>query len=388
MKTYTEVRHRRTTLYIVGFLFAIFSALPTYINSSFLEDAVGDRSVGTLYALGSLVSFVAFLSIARILRRIGDYRLTLSLLIVSGIATAILAIVPHPIAIALAFIVAFASIAIIAFDLDIFLEHSARNAETGRVRGAFFTWANIGWVISPIISGFLLERYGFHGLYLIVASLVIPTMLVLTFGLRRFRDPRYHYEPFSLEVREAWRDRNLRASCIIHFILQFFYAWMIIYTPIYLHETIGFDWQTIGIMFSVMLIPFVVVGRPLGALADKFIGEKELIITGCAVAGISTLAIAFTTDHNAILWGAILFATRIGASTIEIMTDTYFFKQVSSRGAHLIGFYRSMRPLSYLIAPLIATILLGVLDLPALFVILGFLMLYGIRYAVILEDTK
>lgn len=180
----------------------------------------------------------------------------------------------------------------------------------------------------------------------------------------------------------------MKAIFMVSFLLQFFYAWMVIYTPIYLHENIGFSWEIIGIIFSVMLVPFVLIERPLGWIADRYLGEKELLVAGFAIMGISTASIAFITDHNAILWGAILFMTRIGAATIEIMSDTYFFKKIDASKIYLMSLYRTVRPVAYIVAPIVASLLFVALDLKSLFVILGILMLYGIRHSLALEDTK
>jgi hypothetical protein len=53
-----------------------------------------------------------------------------------------------------------------------------------------------------------------------------------------------------------------------------------------------------------------------------------------------------------------------------------------------MSFYRTVRPIAYVIAPIAASLLFVALDLKGLFVILGILMLYGIRHSLALEDTK
>jgi hypothetical protein len=79
--------------------------------------------------------------------------------------------------------------------------------------------------------------------------------------------------------------------------------------------------------------------------------------------------------------------TRVGASMVEIMNETYFFKKNSDRTPDLIGVFRLTRPFAYLIAPVIASMLLMALDYPSLFVVLGILMLYGLRYSLTIKDT-
>jgi hypothetical protein len=44
--------------------------------------------------------------------------------------------------------------------------------------------------------------------------------------------------------------------------------------------------------------------------------------------------------------------------------------------------------MAYIIGPIIATILLTIFDIKGLFIALGLLMLYGLRYSLALVDTK
>jgi MFS family permease len=186
----------------------------------------------------------------------------------------------------------------------------------------------------------------------------------------------------------VWANRDMKKIVMSMFLLQFFYAWMIIYMPIYLNQTVGFDWTTIGFMFAIMLVPFVILEAPLGRLADSRYGEKEMLSIGFIIMAIAVAAVAFFTDHNVIVWTAILFVSRVGAAITEVMTETYFFKKVDASNTHLISFARMTRPLAYVIGPVIATILLTIFDIKGLFIFLAFLMLYGLRYSLSLVDTK
>ena len=180
----------------------------------------------------------------------------------------------------------------------------------------------------------------------------------------------------------------MRGVYIIDILIQAFYALMIIYTPIYLHNYIGFDWTTIGILFSVMLIPFVIVGIPEGFIADSGFGEKRTIAIGFLICGLATLACAIFGDGSVLLWAILLFLTRVGAASSEIMADTYFFKKINGRDIQKIGIFRTARPIAYVASSVAATILLSVTDIRGLFVVIGLLMFYGIRVVLSISDVK
>ena len=142
------------------------------------------------------------------------------------------------------------------------------------------------------------------------------------------------------------------------------------------------------IIIPISILPFVMFEYILGKLADTRYGEKEILIIGFIITAISTFSISFITSSSVIIWTSVLFCTRIGASFIEIMTETYFFKKIDATDAHLIGYYRNVRPLAYLIAPLVATGVLFIFGYQYLFTVLSVIMVYGIYHASQIVDTK
>jgi MFS family permease len=165
---------------------------------------------------------------------------------------------------------------------------------------------------------------------------------------------------------------------------------MVIYTPIYLHEHLGLAWDTIGLMFTIMLSAFVILQTPLGYLADRILGEKEILVGGFLVMGLSTLIFGtanlalFSLSGIAIL----LFITRIGASTIEVATESYFFKHIAQSDATCVGFFRNTYPIAYIIGPLLASALLQFIPIQSLFTILGIVCILGVFTVIKIKDTK
>jgi len=126
----------------------------------------------------------------------------------------------------------------------------------------------------------------------------------------------------------------------------------------------------------------------MGYLADKRFGEKEILTTGFIIIGISTSIIPLITSHSFIVWAAVLFVTRIGAAMVEVMNDTYFFKNVSDKNLNIINLYRTAGPISYIVSPIIATFIIYLVPFASIFYVLGLLMIFGLKYSLTLQDTK
>lgn len=83
-----------------------------------------------------------------------------------------------------------------------------------------------------------------------------------------------------------------------------------------------------------------------------------------------------------------MFVTRVGASLVEVTTESYFFKHTRSSDAQIISFFRITRPLSYILGAVVASLSLLYLPFGLMFVTLGLLMVLGIVCAFALPDTK
>jgi MFS family permease len=217
---------------------------------------------------------------------------------------------------------------------------------------------------------------------------MIPVLFILTSVLKNFKDPEYKAFNIIQTIEHHRPNKNIRNIMSTGFMLNFFYSWMVVYGTIYLHQYIGFDFITSGIIFSIALIPFVVVQIPLGYLADKVMGEKVLLTLGFIIMGISTAIIPLIHSKSFIVWTIVLFIGRTGAAIVEVMNDTYFFKQVDDKNLSVINLYRAINSSAYIVAPLIAVLLLVKMPMYGIFYILGLLMIISVKYSLALKDTK
>jgi MFS family permease len=375
------------TLYILGFTLSLRLAIPTYITSSFLDSFVGEKLVGYVYILGSVFTLTLFYFISDILKKIGNRKTTLWLALIS-FASLIVVVFSHNIYYIIIFLnISSATATMVAFCLDIFVEHDSTNITVGNIRGIYLTILNTAWLISPFLAGLIVGIDDYRKVFLVSALFMFLLFITVSFSLKDFNDPVYKEFPIWKTVKELTRRRNVRFIIVVFFLLQFFYSWMVIYTPIYLYSHIGLDWFTIGKIFTIMLLPFVLIQAPLGKLADGGMGEKKTLIAGFFIMAFSTFSIPFITDSSFWVWSIVLFVTRIGAAMVEVMSDTYFFKRIGERDSNLISLYRSMTPLVYIIGPIVAGIILLLgFGIPTLFYVLSFLMLLGLRYSLSIRD--
>ncbi|MDP3989140.1 MAG: MFS transporter [bacterium] len=382
-------RNLRRAIYAITFVYTTNFALTLYVNSSFLGGFLSPQMVSVLFSIASLVAMLSLLCTTHLYARIGQHRVTQWFLLINMLGAAVLATTTTIWFILPFWVLFYCTGVLLRFDLDIYMEKVTNNEDTGTVRGIFLTVLNFAIFVSPFIAGRIVgDGNNYTLIYFTASGIAVITLLLATTTLRGIKTVQYRARPLITSFKSTLRNSDLRNIIATTFILEFFYSWMVIYNPLYLHEYIGFDWGTIGIILSIMLLPFVLIQYPLGRIADTWLGEKEILITGFIILAITTGSISFISIPSIALFAGVLLLSRIGAAAVEIMNETYFFKKVDAKDADIISLLRITRPLAFIIGPLLGALILYVIPFNMLFLVLGGIMLTGIFFAIRLVDTR
>ena len=378
---------RRIPVYFANLFFSLHYAAILYVNSSLLSDHFSSSIIAALFVAGSLGNILLFLRAPKIISVIGNRALFVIALILEGVATIGLALANSPLAVGFYFFIFEAVSMMVYYALDIFLEAASENKVTGDIRGMDLTIANFAILFGPLLVAIYAVDHHYMYLYLASSLLLIPVIFLGIFSFKTFHEgktlPITHNLPFS-----AWNEtRNIKGISLARLALEFFYAIMAIYVPIYLHTHIGFSWQEIGVMFTIMLLPFVFLQLPAGELSDTRYGEKEILTLGFFVMGLSLLSMPYL-DSSFVLWTSMLFLSRIGASLIEVMTDSYFFKHVDRKDTGLISIFRLMRPLAIILAAAVAGVAIALSSYLSIFFILMISTFWGMYQGLRIVDTR
>lgn len=360
-----------------------------YINSSLLGKFFKPDTVSLLFLVGALGNIVLFLLAPKLIEIFGKRLLLIFFLFLALVSTLGLGFAETTFVILISFIAYSSILFIIYYCLDIFLEELSKNGDTGEVRGSYFTFFNLGITLGPLILALFAINNTFNIVYTIAAAILVPPIL-LTLSSLKSHMPKWHGlhpKHMFLPFKAWWRAKNIRRITLTRLTLEFFFAFMVIYTPIYLHTNIGFEWSELGIIFTVMLLPFIILQWPAGKLADRLYGEKEIMIAGLLITSASLLVMPFLGKYF-FFWMIVLFLSRVGASLVEIMTESYFFKQVGAEDTRLISIFRLTRPISVVLAAILGVMIVNLFSLDKIFYVLLVALFYGLKETLLLKDTK
>lgn len=371
----------------ISFLVGFSQAIIIYVMSSYFKLVSGTENVGLFYFASYAVVLLILVNLHKTVRTLGKSRIFyLAVLLKIFSIFFLIAFTPSY------WCIFFAALYLISAGvewtaLDVILESYSTDKMSGRIRGMHMTIFNLGFLFGPWLSTRILDRYDFYGIFLVLFFVNSFTLIVSLFGLRHVNH-RFRHELGVWEVvKKIAKRKEIARIYYISFVLELFFALMIIYVPIYLLD-LGFSWEDIGWAFTVMLIPFVILQYPAGFLADKKWGEKKFLIFSLLIMLASTLIVFFTVSKSLAVWAAILFATRIGAALIEVLRDSYFYKNIDARDVDLIHFFRTAMPVGYIIATAMSSVVLIFFPIKFAFIIIAVIVLSALYPAFRLKDIK
>ncbi len=374
---------RAKYVYAANVFLGLHYFLTIYINSSFLGGFFSDRNINLLYTVGAIFNILLLLLAPKMFKAVSAKALTLLFIFFEFLTIYWLSFVTERNIVIALFIIHQALAPLILYCLDLFLESSLTNEKnTGWARAMFLTSLNVTLVASFYVVSILASSGNFSLIYTLSALALVPLAGII---FATFKNQIHSGR--SLKIKEVGqsfvRNPDLVRPIIINLLLQLFYAIMIIYLPLLLKQS-GFGWKEIGDILIIMILPFILLEAPLGKIFDKKTGEKEFLALGFILIFLFTLWLSsiniMSMGKSFWLFALVLFGTRVGASLLEIGSESYFFKHVTDRDSTLISLFRMTQPLSFILSPIIALPLLHFGSYSALFTTLSIVMLLGLFF--------
>ncbi len=374
-------------LYFCTFLLGISSAFILYLESDYFKVAFKSENITPFYIVAYGIALILMLNWHHLVRLYGKARVFLFSLFVKLLLSFFLMLLPVSVWTVWLLVIYIVFTVLNWLDLDILLETCSVDKKTGKIRGLYLTIENAGYLAAPFFSGYLVNRYGFQSAFGVSFVILLFVLAIASVKIKNVNHCPLKKNDFLSFLKKMILRKNILKTYYVSFLLEFFYALMIIYTPLYLLD-LGFSWLAIGKIFTVMLIPFVLLQYPAGYLADAKYEERDMMAAALLIMGLSTASIYFIGSKSAVVWAIVLFCTRIGASLIEILRDSYFYKRIDQADVDITDFFRTVRPIAYIVGSLVAAPIVLIFHIKLIFIIIGVAALTGIPVSLSLASSR
>lgn len=244
----------------------------------------------------------------------------------------------------------------VAVLIPLFMSDFSKKTGMAKLNARYHLWLNVGALFAPMIAMAIAGVFGNRPVFFAVS--VIYCLGWIVFKL--FKIVQEDKKPRTVSTRRTIRLlwRNTRAFFKRHgmkrlYLIDFGYyalsSMRFLYVPIIVMEN-GFSKDTLGLILTIGIIPYILLAEPMGRLARKYGNEIWMIIGFLSFAAFSILA-TFLTGWALL---AIFVLWQIPGAFMEPIHDLLFFDNTkSSEKNKFYGVFKTAGNLQSFIVPLI-----------------------------------
>ncbi len=194
-------------------------------------------------------------------------------------------------------------------------------------------WGSVGFVISVVVLGFLVDHWGVSLLPQLVLLLYVGIFLNSLSVPERMADPPAHDQGSILEILKRW---DILAFLLVCFLMQASHSAYYAFYSIYM-ENLGYSGGVIGQLWALGVIAEVLIFLVMHRLLVRW-GARRVLIASLAIAVVRWMLVAGGSDN----WLLVLLAQVMHAATFGTfhaaaihMVHHYFVGRHQGRGQAL-----------------------------------------------------
>ncbi|MFA6305683.1 MAG: MFS transporter [Candidatus Gracilibacteria bacterium] len=262
--------------------------------------------------------------------------------------------------------------------LSLFVRDFSNSKNFGEEEGKYFKFQNIGYLIGPLLGGFLASQFGYEIVFILAAGTILGGFVyfynhhVIKESMAIINMKKESTIKLIDNVKNYFSDPNRTKAYFISFSLTTWFMVKRLYLPLYIMAS-GYLSSVTGIVFSLGIIPFILLEEKVGKYADKKGIRLPISVGFFIIAG--ALLLTFISPFP-ILNFIIIILASIGAAFIEPVQEYFLLKNTpKEQEEDLFGIYSTSAITAAFFAPIIGALILAVL--PFKFIFLVFAVLIG-----------
>lgn len=273
----------------------------------------------------------------------------------------------------LAQIVLAAAVCLCTTALSILVNNSSKKKNLGGSEGKYFTVMNLGMFLGILNGGIIAKSYSYTTVFS-CASLFFLGIYAISgsMGLKETHIKRKESESSIKNAIAFFSDAKLRKIFVSNLGLYFWSFVAFLYLPIIL-MSFGFNFDKIGVIFAIMIVPYILLEYPIGRLAEKE-GSRKYIFLGF-------FAIALTSFLIYVNYGAInsmilfFFLASMGAAAIEPLNEMELDKHSKkSNIVENLSIFKTSLRIAQFLGPLSAAAMISLFGMREMFLVLAVIM--------------
>lgn len=388
-------------LAIIGFIVALASSLIDTVwavyMQNFLEKIVQENVIPLIGFISAgltvlaLLSYFIFIPFVEKNKKSKIYILTLILMA----ATFILFAINRDFYIFTLLAVVFTVLITLRItSFGIIVKDRCREKQLPRNEGLMYTFLNIAWVVGPLMSGYISERFGINIIFLLSAILILIAAFV--FRISRIKDSHIKKRTDKNIIKnflEFFEDRGRIQAYIMGASVGLWWILVYLFMPLYI-ITNNLDTLWVGIFLFAVAVPLIIFEFPFSKFSARMGFKKVfrigfIILLGISLAcfTISNISVIEPILRTKIVLGLFVLAS-IGMALLEPTSEAYFFEVTEdSEESRFYGPYNTTLEVSHFIGKISVSVLLIFAAFKYVFLLYAFFMLIFVLLSFKIKDV-
>lgn len=344
-----------------GVVHAVYSLVLLGIFKEFFNEEMASAAVGVYAALYATFAVVVGIFSAQILHWFTKTRLLYISMAAMGACYSMMSFSVKPSTfIMLDYVVCFAS-TMFGILLPLFMSEFSRGIGMARVNARRLLWENVGAFVAPMFAMWVVGYFG--GNYRMP---FLAAGMIYFFGLLFFKhfgivqedkvikpvNLRRTIRALRITAKSFFKMPGMLRAYMVNFGFFALRAMRLLYVPIVVIEN-GFSNETLGIVLSIGIIPYIVMNLFIGKLIQKYGVRIWMTIGFLSFAGLSVMAMMLS--GYALL--AVFVLWQISGAFMESSHDLLFFNDMPRREqAKYYGVFRTSVNFPSVLIPIMGTL--------------------------------
>ncbi|MFQ6777712.1 MAG: MFS transporter [Alphaproteobacteria bacterium] len=249
--------------------------------------------------------------------------------------------------------------------IPLFMADFSKKIGMAKLNARYHLWQNIGALLAPMFAVTIATRFGSNRMAFLAAAMIYFSGLMFFkhFGVvqqdKEFKkvNPKRTLKSLWLNALAFFRYRGMARAYAVNFSFYALRAMRYLYVPIIVIES-GFSKNTLGIVLTLGIIPYIVIDFFVGNLIKKY-GSAVFLYLGFISFGALSFWATFAQGYSLL---AIFVLWQISGAFIEPVHDLLFFDNTQpAQRSRFYGIFRTGANFPNVVAPMLGAVCIALI---------------------------
>ena len=348
-----------------GIVHAVYSLVLLGIFKMFFTEEIASAMVGVYAAVYAAFAVVVGIFSAQILHWFTKTKLLYIAMATLGACYCMMSFSVKPSTFVMLDYVACIAITMLGILLPLFMSDFSKGIGMEKLNARYLLWVNIGAFVAPVSAMAVVNYFdGDYRMPLLAAGMIYFSGLLFFkhFGIvqeDKVLKPvnvRRTFRALRISAKAFFKKSGMLRAYVVNFGFFALRAMRYLYVPIVVIEN-GFSNETLGVVLSIGIIPYIVMDLFIGRLIKKY-GVKLWLTLGFVSFGIFSLIATFASGY---LLLSMFVLWQISGAFMEACHDLLFFNDMpKTEQPRFYGVFRTSVNFPSVVAPLLGMLCIAI----------------------------